>query len=108
MTLLKKGSRILDIDGVEYRWRLRGRPTNSQGNACVPMYFAAELAEEPGSTLVVRTSHTHPGNWVGAPATPILPGEVAKAVRAALAGGWRPAQRGKQFLLDLSAGFTPA
>lgn len=73
-----------------------------------PMYFAAELADEPGATLIVETSHTHPSNWVGEPATPILPAEVTKAIRTALAGGWRPAERGKPFLLDLSAGFKPA
>ncbi|WP_173127558.1 hypothetical protein [Kibdelosporangium persicum] len=106
MTLVKKGSRYLDVDGVTYRWRLRGRPTYSQGNVWGPLRFAVELAEQPGATLVVTTNQPHPSNWMGAPARPVLPSHVARAVRTALAEGWQPASPGKPFPLDQSEGFT--
>lgn len=105
MTLVKKGSRQLDIDGTTYRWRLRGRPTYSQGTGDSPMTFAVELAENPGATLVVKTNQPHTGNWAHMPANPILPSHVTRAVRTAMAQGWRPEQRGSAFQLDLSAGF---
>lgn len=106
MTLVKKGSRYLDVDGVTYRWRLRGRPTYSQANAWWPLTFAVELADDPGATLVVTTNQAHPSNWMGVPSRPVLPGHVARAVRTALAEGWQPANPGKPFMLDQSAGFT--
>jgi hypothetical protein len=105
VTLVKKGSRYLDIDGTTYRWRLRGRPTYSQGIGESPMTFAVELAENPGSTLVVTTNQPHTANWFRAPANPILPSHVAHAVHIAIAQGWRPEQRGSAFQLDQSAGF---
>ncbi len=103
MTLVKKGSRQLDIDGTTYRWRLRGRPTYCQANCWGNMTFAVELAEEPGATLVVDTGRPHTANWMHAPTAPVLPVEVARAVRKALTAGWRPGQRGSAFHLDLSA-----
>jgi hypothetical protein len=103
VTLVKKGSRYLDIDGITYRWRLRGRPTYSQGNCWGNMTFAVELAEEPGATLVVDTGRPHTANWLNAPTGAVLPTEVARAVRKALAMGWRPGHRGSAFKLDLSA-----
>ncbi|SMC85715.1 hypothetical protein SAMN05661093_02264 [Kibdelosporangium aridum] len=106
VTLVKKGSRYLDVDGVTYRWRLRGRPTYSQANAWWPLTFAVELADDPGTTLVVTTNQAHPSNWMGVPSRPVLPGHVARAVRTALAEGWQPANPGKPFMLDQSAGFT--
>ncbi|MGY1453209.1 hypothetical protein [Streptomyces sp. SS8] len=57
--------------------------------------------------LVVTTDRPHTGNWVGVPAGPALPGEVAHAVRTALARGWTPERPGSPFHLDRSAGFVP-
>ena len=36
MALVRKGSRQIVVDGTAYRWRLRGRPTYSQGLAWSP------------------------------------------------------------------------
>jgi hypothetical protein len=100
VTLVKKGSRVLDVDGVMYRWRLRGRPTYSQGLGS-RMTYAVELAEEPGATLVVTTSQAHPSNWVNKLAVPILPRHVGRAVRRALAQGWLADSPGKPFPLTV-------
>ncbi|MBP2322847.1 hypothetical protein JOF56_003232 [Kibdelosporangium banguiense] len=102
MTLVKKGSRYIDIDGTTYRWRLRGKPTYSQGNCWSSMTFAVERAEEPGMTLVVDTGRPHTANWSGVPTAPVLPTEVTRAVRKALAAGWQPGRRGSAFQLNLS------
>ncbi|MFP8963793.1 hypothetical protein ACLIYP_25060 [Streptomyces nanhaiensis] len=100
MAVPRKGSRRLNVEGVAYRWRVRGRPTYEQGLVMSPLTYAVELAEAPGSTLVVTTGRAHPGNWIGAPADPVLPSQVAAAVLAALARGWAPHRPGSAFHLD--------
>ncbi|GAA3746928.1 hypothetical protein HDA32_001449 [Spinactinospora alkalitolerans] len=100
MALPQKGSRIITVDGVAYRWRVRSRPTYSQGIGQAPMTFAVELADSPGRTLVVTTPHPHPGNWMGASATAITPAAVAASIRAALDEGWRPDSPGATYRLS--------
>lgn len=102
-----QGSRRIVVDGRAYRWRLRGRPTYSEGLAWSPCTFAVEHADNPGTTLVVTTNQPHPSNWIGREAEPALPSGVAAAVRFALRAGWTPTAPGSAFRLDQSAGFTP-
>ncbi|MTE21021.1 hypothetical protein F0L17_18230 [Streptomyces sp. TRM43335] len=107
MALGKKGSRRIVVDGTGYRWRLRGRPTYDQGMCWSPCTYAVEHADRPGTVLVVTTSQPHPSNWVGMPASPVLPGDVARAIRTALARGWTPERSGSPFHLDQSDSFVP-
>jgi hypothetical protein len=60
MTLPRKGSRLITVDGTVYRWAVRPKPTYSQGLGAT-MTFAVE---------------------------PVRPAEVAEAVRAALEAGF--------------------
>ena len=53
MALVKKGSRLITVDGVGYRWRVRGRPTYSQGIGQTGLTFAVERVDLKGSVLVV-------------------------------------------------------
>ncbi|MEU9105545.1 hypothetical protein AB0D54_14420 [Streptomyces xanthophaeus] len=108
MALQRKGSRPITVDGVAYRWRLRGRPTYDQGLVRAPVTYAVERAAVPGSTLVVTTSQPHPSNWLGVQAGPVLPAQVADSIRSALGAGWQPASPGSPFHLDRSAGFGGA
>ncbi|MFF2197560.1 hypothetical protein [Streptomyces sp. NPDC058157] len=102
MALVRKGSRLITVDGTAYRWRLRGRPTYDQGLVVSPLTYAVELARTPGTTLVVTTGQPHPGNWLGAAARPVLPSQVEGSIRAALAAGWTPADPGSPFHLGRS------
>ncbi|MEV6822723.1 hypothetical protein AB0M72_28655 [Nocardiopsis dassonvillei] len=95
MTLVRKGSRSITVDGTDYRWRVRHRPTYAQALCESPMTFAVELAEAPGQTLVVATQHPHPESWLSvAPPVAVTPGVVSTAIRSALAQGWSPASPG--------------
>jgi hypothetical protein len=105
MALGKKGSRRIVVDGVTYRWRLRGKPTYDQALCWSPCTYAVEHAGQPGSTLVVTTNQPHPSNWVGQSSEAVLPSDVARAIRLALERGWTPATSGSPFPLDLSEGF---
>ncbi|WP_433020305.1 hypothetical protein [Kribbella sp. CA-294648] len=102
MALGRKGSREIVVDGLPYRWRLRRRPTYSQGLAWSPCTYAVERADQAGSVLVVTTNHAHPSNWVCAPHTAVLPSDVARTIRLALHHGWTPDTPGSPFPLDLS------
>ncbi|MFD5417557.1 hypothetical protein ACFWJT_05960 [Streptomyces sp. NPDC127069] len=106
MALVKKGSRLITVDGTTYRWRLRGRPTYDQGLVVSPLTYAVEHARTPGTTLVITTNQPHPSNWFGAAGRPVLPAQVADSIRTALADGWAPENPGSPFHLDQSAGFT--
>ncbi|MFC6021401.1 hypothetical protein ACFP2T_35180 [Plantactinospora solaniradicis] len=51
--------------------------------------------------MVASLSCAHPGNWIGLPSHPVLPGTVAVGVRQALAAGWQPSRPGPAFQLLL-------
>ncbi|MFE2288644.1 hypothetical protein ACFXDJ_31315 [Streptomyces sp. NPDC059443] len=106
MALVKKGSRLIIVDGTAYRWRLRGRPTYDQGLVHSPLTYAVEHAQTPGTTLVVTTNQPHPSNWFGTVGSPVLPAQVADSILTALTAGWTPENPGSPFHLDQSAGFV--
>ncbi|WP_405863480.1 hypothetical protein [Streptomyces sp. NBC_00005] len=108
MALGGKGARRIVVDGTAYRWRLRRRPTYFQSLAWSPCTFAVEHADTPGITLVVTTNQAHPSNWFGREAKPVLPSDVAQAIKAALGESWTPTAPGSPFHLDQSASFTPS
>ena len=56
VTLARKRSRRIVVDGRAYRWRLRSRPTYSRGLCWVPCAYAVEDYDRPGRTLIVRGS----------------------------------------------------
>lgn len=97
MALTKKGSRLVTVDGVVYRWRVRGRPTYAQALGERPLAFAVEQADCKGSVLLVSMPQDHPSNWTGGPSIPVLPSEVAAVIRKALGEGWRPSQPAAAF-----------
>jgi hypothetical protein len=109
MALNRKGSRLIIVDGVTYRWRIRRKPSYMQGLCWTPLAYAVELADDrPGRTLVVTTGQPHPGNWLDVAAEPVRPAHVAASIREAQAQGWEPAESGSPFLLDQTAAFVPA
>ncbi|WP_410607911.1 hypothetical protein [Amycolatopsis sp. lyj-109] len=87
MTLTRKGSRQITVDGTDYRWTVRRKPTYSQGLGAT-MTFAVELADRSGATLVVDSGRPRPDNWLHLVTEPIRPAEVEEGVRAALARGF--------------------
>ncbi|MFC9895980.1 hypothetical protein ACFVMC_20015 [Nocardia sp. NPDC127579] len=87
MTLTRKGSRSIVVDGTEYRWTVRRKPTYTQALGS-DMAFAVELADGPGPVLVVRTGRPRPDNWLNLPTQPVYPAEVAAGIRTALSQGF--------------------
>lgn len=108
MALARKGTRRIIVDEVQFRWKVRHKPTYCQANGWSPLIFAAELAEHPGALLVVSLPYAHPGNWLLLPTGPVLPRTVASGIKLALDRGWRPSQPGLAFMLSLDDTLTSA
>ena len=99
MALVRKGSRLITVDGIVYRWRVRKRPTYAQGIGDSPLSFAVEQADQRGTVLIASMPTAHPSNWVGAPALPVVPSLVAAVIRRAREQGWHPEHPGSAFTL---------
>lgn len=60
MAIPKKGSRLIVADGVQYRWRVRGRYTYQQLLGSY-WYLAVEHADtKSGQVMVIRLPQGHP------------------------------------------------
>jgi hypothetical protein len=90
MSLAKKGTRVVDVDGRRYRWRVH---TAGDPNFAI----VVELAEHAAQRMVT---------WVHPPAYVITPDVVRGAIRHALAHGWAPDRRGPEltFRFDSTTG----
>ncbi|MEU8280290.1 hypothetical protein ACFYOK_20680 [Microbispora bryophytorum] len=94
MTIPRKGSRPITVDGVAYRWRIRHKPTYHQGNGWSPLTFAVQSAEGPGRVLLVSLPFLRPDAWLGERTMAVRPALVAAVIRVALQHGWDPRQAG--------------
>ncbi|MCE9553692.1 MAG: hypothetical protein K8T91_10020 [Planctomycetes bacterium] len=97
MTIPRKGSRRIVVDGTEYRWRVRHRPTYSQLALGHTLSVAIDIGENPQCTLLVDLSRAHLSNALGEPSTPVTPLEVSNLIRNARIAGWNPTEPGSAF-----------
>ena len=107
MAIRKTGSRKIVVDGEAYLWRVRQKPTYSQGIEDVfwktgnGFAVAIQHADGTGTTLVARFRRPRPDNWLGQKSQPVLPNEIAEAIRRAIEQGWQPRLKGKQFRFNV-------
>jgi hypothetical protein len=97
MSIAQKGSRRIVVDGVTYRWSVRSRPTYGQALAESSMTVAIVNDESSGSTLVATLDVARPDNWMHQRSAPVTPVIVERAIRTALAEGWRSDENGSAF-----------
>jgi hypothetical protein len=96
----KTGSRRIVVDGATYRWRIRRKLPTLLVDYGGPLVFSAELIGAKGSALVVSLPQVRGlvlGDLYDYDRTPATPGQVATAIRDAIAAGWRPSIPGKPF-----------
>jgi|EndMetStandDraft_3_1072993.scaffolds.fasta_scaffold77254_3 hypothetical protein len=95
MAIPKVGSRKITVDGIGYRWLIRRQATNFQADyGHGRLHVAVELAEKPGTTLVLLTDRPHPQDIETSHIIPVTPGNVAFWVGEAIRLGWKPAACG--------------
>lgn len=97
MTLPKKGSRQIVVDGDRYRWYVRRKPTYSQSLTLTQLTVAVEHFAHPGTTLIVEMPQPHPSHWMNYPVVPLLPSDIERIIRLGLAKGWQPTKLGSSF-----------
>ncbi|MET8049008.1 hypothetical protein ABZU75_15555 [Streptosporangium sp. NPDC005286] len=102
MTMPRKGSRLISVDGTAFRWRIRHKPTYHQGNNWSPLAVTVERTEEPGRFLVVSLPCARPDNWLGERTIAVRPALVAGCIRRAVEQGWNPGQPGSAFTLTVT------
>ncbi|MDC0675339.1 hypothetical protein [Nannocystis radixulma] len=100
MSVPKRGARRIVVDGEEYLWQLRRRPTPDQRSGRTPLLLAIAARGVDGPAMLVRLHRPHPGNQVGLASAAVTPREVAELVREGLRAGWQPARPGRQFILS--------
>ena len=100
MGIPRTGSRTIDIDGVRYRWRVRGKPTYAQASEGTPMLLAIERADSPMSRLVVTLDQLHTLSALTTEKRAVTPSRVRALVVRGLAEGWDPAAPGS--MVELS------
>lgn len=101
MTIPKRGSRQIVVDGIAFRWRVRARPTYAQANAWSPLTVAVE--GEGTGVLVLVFDGARPDNWMHASASVATPSAIAAAVRGAVAAGWERDGNGPTYF-EISTG----
>lgn len=99
-----KGSRSIHVDGREFWWTLRRKPTYAQAIGQTNVVVSVRLAAARGSRLVIRFSGAHPGNVLGLPSASVTPRDVAGGIAAAIRAGWRPDVEGASFVFDADHG----
>lgn len=92
--------RAITVDGVRYWWKVRPKPTYSEGLGHGPLRFAVEHADG-GATLLVSLPVLRPDNWIAPTPFAVRPRLVADTIRAALARGWDPRASGPVFEMTL-------
>jgi hypothetical protein len=106
MAIPRKGSRKIEVSGYRLIWRIRRKPTYSQGNAWSPMTIAVASASGRGSTLIVNLDVTRPDAWLLPSAVSVTPADVAHLVSEALSDGWQPEVDGNPVVKKVTLGQT--
>lgn len=97
MAIPKKGSRKIIVDDIEYRWRIRWKPSYGQGIGESNLTAAIELYENPQSPLIITFPWLRPDSWVGKTKESVTPKDIETCVKNALSQGWKPNVKGKIF-----------
>lgn len=100
MPLTKKGSRRIVVDGVDYRWSVRRKPTYSQVIGESTQTFAVQRTESDGQVLLAVTRDLRPDSPMAMTSVAVTPSQVAAAIRTAVEAGWDPTVVGPPFVLQ--------
>lgn len=107
MTIPKKGSRLITVNGVKYRWLIRKKATYSQVDYGIGfLHVAVDLNENPGTTLVIFSNHKHPNDFATEKIIAITPVIVSTWILEAINLGWQPNTKGRQFLVNIDENNT--
>jgi len=96
MAILKKGSRKIVVESIEYRWNIRRKPTHSQADFSCNVTASAELSDASGTVLVITFLWNNYHYYEGTE-HPITPKHIQESITGAINAGWEPSKQGAQF-----------
>lgn len=97
MSIPKKGSRKIVVDGSEYVWLIRSKPTYTQDFQEGEMRAAIELSEGKGTTLIVSFPYARPDASLKSKIFSVTPKVIESCIKQAIKQGWEPNQQGAAF-----------
>lgn len=107
MSIPKKGTRKIVVDGEPSLWLIRRKATYTQECFdCRNLHVAIEHAEKPGSVLVVITDRSHPQCWATNEVKPVTPSDAAQWIQKAVQLGWQPQLPGITFEVRIAGGYA--
>ncbi|WP_086933395.1 hypothetical protein [Agarilytica rhodophyticola] len=100
MSLPRKGSRVINVEGISYRWLVRARPTYTQ--ACQDGYMVAAVEQEnvKGSTLSIKFKWQRPDVAINIHPNSVTPKLVESCIKSAISEGWRRSEPGPTFVYE--------
>lgn len=106
MSIPKKGTRKIIVDGQPFIWLIRRQATNMQADyGCGNIHVAIQHAEESGSVLVILTDRPHPQCWGTNEVRPVTPSDAAQWIGQAMQFGWQPQLPGITFEVRIAGLF---
>lgn len=107
MSIPKKGTRKIIVDGEPFIWLIRRQATNMQADyGCGNLHVAVQHAQEPGSVLVIITDRPNPqGLTPTNEVKPVTPSDAAQWIRQAVQLGWQPQLPGITFEVRIAGLF---
>lgn len=106
MSIPKKGTRKIIVDGEPFIWLIRRQATNMQADyGCGNLHVAVQHAQEPGSVLVIITDRPHPQCWGTNEVRPVTPSDAAQWIGQAMQFGWQPQLPGITFEVRIAGLF---
>jgi len=106
MSIPKKGTRKIIVDGQPFIWLIRRQATNMQADyGCGNLHVAVQHAQKPGSVLVILTDRAHPQCCGTKEVRPVTPSDAAQWIRQAMQFGWQPQLPGITFEVPIAGLF---
>ena len=104
MSIPIKGARKITVDGEQFLWLIRRKPT--YGQECFPggcLHVAIQDIEQVGSTLVIVTDRPHPQGFGGnlSRNASVTPADIQLWIQEAKQLGWVPNRSGKSLTLKV-------
>ncbi|WP_444905024.1 hypothetical protein ACJJIU_10020 [Microbulbifer sp. CnH-101-E] len=91
MSIPKKGSRKIEVEGKAFRWTIRKKPTYSQATSPDHgLKAAVEKYENPASILNINFQVPRNDSWESLGKVEIGPRHIAQCIKEALSSGWDP------------------
>ncbi len=94
MTLPKKGSRRITVDGVTYRWAIRKKPTYGEYLKWGGIRAVVELFDSPESILAIDFPFARPDAHGFQNGHSVTPAMIAESIRQSVSDGWDPSVKG--------------